>query len=82
VARSGFSAYPTVANRIEQTMVARRLEAKVEPVFYQDSDAHPGVHPQNTSTTVMNIGRVGPPDVSHERSRLIDQHICGASRQE
>jgi group II intron reverse transcriptase/maturase len=28
---------PTVADRIAQTVVARRLEAKVEPIFHQDS---------------------------------------------
>jgi retron-type reverse transcriptase len=28
---------PTVADRIAQTVVARRLEAKVEPIFHPDS---------------------------------------------
>jgi RNA-directed DNA polymerase len=28
---------PTVSDRIAQTVVARRLEAKVEPIFHQDS---------------------------------------------
>lgn len=28
---------PTVADRVAQTVVARRLEAKVEPIFHQDS---------------------------------------------
>jgi hypothetical protein len=28
---------PTVADRIAQTVVARRLEAKVEPIFHRDS---------------------------------------------
>jgi len=28
---------PTVADRIAQTVVARRLEAKVEPIFHSDS---------------------------------------------
>jgi RNA-directed DNA polymerase len=31
---------PTVADRIAQTVVARRLEAKVEPIFHPDS--YPG----------------------------------------
>ena len=28
---------PTVADRVAQTVVARRLEGKVEPIFHQDS---------------------------------------------
>ena len=28
---------PTVADRIAQTVVARRLEAEVEPIFHADS---------------------------------------------
>ncbi len=28
---------PTVADRVAQTVVARRLEAKVEPIFHPDS---------------------------------------------
>jgi RNA-directed DNA polymerase len=28
---------PTIADRVAQTVVARRLEAKVEPIFHPDS---------------------------------------------
>ena len=32
---------PTVADRVAQTVVARRLEAKVEPIFHPDSYGSP-----------------------------------------
>jgi retron-type reverse transcriptase len=37
---------PTVADRIAQTVVARRLEAKIEPIFHPDSYGYrPGRSP-------------------------------------
>src|SRR5207248_1455168 len=39
---------PTVADRIAQTVVARRLEAKVEPIFHPDSYGYrPGRSPRD-----------------------------------
>jgi RNA-directed DNA polymerase len=39
---------PTVADRVAQTVVARRLEAKVEPIFHSDSYGYrPGRAPQD-----------------------------------
>jgi retron-type reverse transcriptase len=31
------STVPTIADRVAQTVVAKRLEAKVEPIFHPDS---------------------------------------------
>ncbi len=39
---------PTIADRVAQTVVARRLEAKVEAIFHQDSYGYrPGRAPQD-----------------------------------
>ena len=45
---------PTIADRIAQTVVARRLEAKVEPIFHPDSY---GYRPNRSALDAVSVCR-------------------------